>query len=560
MLAGYRFFPEKRERDVPYISYLFNNRRKARIIQVYPVEIPWESFVRQEPDPDKYLFLGIHPTVEYRAGGRYRMSDPELHSDEKILIRTQAVQVKSISFEAILTNKRIILVDRLKNLLPPKEIPLATIQSLAPGENAVRDPTIILGVVTKSGETRQMLMTFSREGGGNRSKERDEWVRRIEMNLTPSFEQVIRKVIPGIDSRISDQPGTLPPQTSSPQRPDRQPQKVSPAQKTWEKSLGPQPPAPEAGIESVLGTYCTRCGTRVPEGSGFCTKCGSPLATLAAPAQPPAAPAPEETLPEKRLPGREIPVVSSRESPTLSFPVIRPPPESSAPAGQEPSGADRPAKPPGSSADSATKNHGIPRLFSPRDLPPTPLVPSSMPTAGSPLSPGKPSSKKKILIVAGIIVIILIIAVAGVVVLPKLGSSATHSSGSPSAGSATTTTTTAVASTSSTGSSAGSTSTAVVVATSTPADIPSTGVAVSVSYIGGFKGSYSANGNITSISNSGNKVYEIDNATGLVSATFQKTDGTATHALTVGIYNNGNMLVSKATNASYGTVTVSTSV
>ena len=52
------------------------------------------------------------------------MGDPELRSDEKVLARTPGVYVKSIPFEGILTNKRIILIDRAKNLLPPKEIPL----------------------------------------------------------------------------------------------------------------------------------------------------------------------------------------------------------------------------------------------------------------------------------------------------------------------------------------------------------------------------------------------------------------------------------------------------
>ena len=111
------------------------------------------------------------------------MDDPELHGDEQILMRTQGVHVKSISFEAILTNKRIILVDRLKGILPPKEIPLATIQSVESGENAIRDLVITLGVITKTGGTRQMVLTFSREGGGNRIKERDEWVRQIKAHL-----------------------------------------------------------------------------------------------------------------------------------------------------------------------------------------------------------------------------------------------------------------------------------------------------------------------------------------------------------------------------------------
>jgi hypothetical protein len=177
-------------------------------------------------------------------------------------------------------------------------------------------------------------------------------------------------------------------------------------------------------------------------------------------------------------------------------------------------------------------------------------------TTAAPPPLKKPAKRKKIVLVAGIIGIILIIAVIGVVVLPKLGSLGSHGSGSAAASSVTPTTTTGAALTSS----AGITGAAVVAATSTPADIPATGVAVSVSYIGGFKGSYTADGNTTSKADSGSKVYEIDNATGPVSATFQKTDSTATHALTVGIYNNGKMLVSNSTSASYGTVTVATSV
>ena len=125
------------------------------------------------------------------------MADPELRSDEKVLIRTQGVYVKSIPFEGILTNKRIILIDRAKNLLPSKEIPLVTIKEVESGENAIRDQIIMLSVMAKTGETRQMILTFSRQAGGNRIKERDAWVRVIKENASSSFDQVIRNVIPG---------------------------------------------------------------------------------------------------------------------------------------------------------------------------------------------------------------------------------------------------------------------------------------------------------------------------------------------------------------------------
>src|SRR5512136_1739902 len=112
------------------------------------------------------------------------MADPELRSDEKVLVRTPGVYVKSIPFEGILTNKRIILIDRAKNLLPPKEIPLVTIKEAEPGENAIRDQIITLSVMAKTGENRQMILTFSRQAGGNRIKERDAWVRTIKENAS----------------------------------------------------------------------------------------------------------------------------------------------------------------------------------------------------------------------------------------------------------------------------------------------------------------------------------------------------------------------------------------
>src|SRR5512136_656235 len=125
------------------------------------------------------------------------MGDPELRSDETILLRTPGVFVKSIAFEGYLTNKRIILIDRVKNLLPQKEIPLVTIKDIEVGENAIRDQTITLSVLSKTGETRQMILTFSRQTGGNRIRERNAWAKALKENTSQSFEQVVRKVVPG---------------------------------------------------------------------------------------------------------------------------------------------------------------------------------------------------------------------------------------------------------------------------------------------------------------------------------------------------------------------------
>jgi len=210
------------------------------------------------------------------------MGEPELYSGEKILIRTMGVRVKSISFEAILTNKRIILVDRIKNLLPPKEIPLATIRTVDVGENAIRDSIIMLMVSTKSDRMRQMVLTFSREGGGNRAKERNDWVQLIMENISPSYAGTAPST--GIAPEEQPDPFTpskfryggsmIPPTQATRPHPVKTIVEQTP-QETREAPVPTYEPAPVYSPDSIIGTYCTRCGTKVPESSGFCNKCGS---------------------------------------------------------------------------------------------------------------------------------------------------------------------------------------------------------------------------------------------------------------------------------------------
>lgn len=484
------------------------------------------------------------------------MDGPELHGDEKILIRTQGVHVKSISFEAILTNKRIILVDRIKNILPPKEILLATVNAIETGENAIGDLTVTLGVITKTGGTRQMVLTFPREGGGRVTKERDEWARQIRSHLTPSFEQVIRKVMPGIESRPVDQNRITPPADET----GRVLYSVKKsAGKPQETDLPPITPQPSPLDEEILGTYCTKCGTKVPEGSGFCNKCGTrivvPGETGPAPV-PPVAPSvePEEIpvppvysatdLPEEPVPDpvpvtRPVPPVVSRP-PAPSLPATPPPPVA-------PVKNAVPAAP-------AAKKRFVPKLFSPKAIPPAPLAEKHQPSASQPRRQKKPFNKKKALLAVGIVFVILIAVVAVFVVLPKMGITGTSSGGNASTS---VTSASAVTTTKSASSTSGST---IVIATTTPVTISGTGVSIKIDYVGGFTGTYTANGETTTIKNSGTKVYEVTNATGTLSVSVKKNDNTASHALTAEIYKDGSLIKSGNTSAAYGEVTVSANI
>ena len=56
----------------------------------------------------------------------------------------------------------------------------------------------------------------------------------------------------------------------------------------------------------------------------------------------------------------------------------------------------------------------------------------------------------------------------------------------------------------------------------TQVTIPVTGVFVKVSYLGAFNGTYGMNSAMQQVRNSGDRVYEITNATGNVTATFYR--------------------------------------
>jgi hypothetical protein len=99
--------------------------------------------------------------------------------------------------------------------------------------------------------------------------------------------------------------------------------------------------------------------------------------------------------------------------------------------------------------------------------------------------------------------------------------------------------------------------TIVVKVTQAPEILP-TGIYVHVNYLGGFKGSYGIPDMITTIpGNSGDRVWEVENATNsTVQATFEKLDGSS-HELLVEIYKDGKALTSGTTTVGHGSVALS---
>jgi len=90
----------------------------------------------------------------------------------------------------------------------------------------------------------------------------------------------------------------------------------------------------------------------------------------------------------------------------------------------------------------------------------------------------------------------------------------------------------------------------------TQVTIPVTGVFVKVSYLGAFNGTYGMNGAMQQVKNSGDRMYEIINATGNVTATFYKQDGSTKHDITVELWKNGKSLTSAKNTTPFGKASI----
>src|SRR5271157_4561119 len=125
------------------------------------------------------------------------MAYPDLYSDESVVLNAQNIKVKSVSFEAVLTTRRLILVDSKKHLIAPQEILLATLRDIEVSENAIRDPTLTLSIITNTGATRQMILTFSKAGsGGERKRECDEWAKILRQHISSAVQHPIMPDVP----------------------------------------------------------------------------------------------------------------------------------------------------------------------------------------------------------------------------------------------------------------------------------------------------------------------------------------------------------------------------
>jgi len=460
--------------------------------------------------------------------------DDRKRNDEQALITTPDVVVKSVSFEATLTDRRIILVDKKDDLIPPKEIALDTVLRAIPGENAIRDPILTLWVAS-GGETRQMIVTFPQRKGATRKRERDEWISLLRDLIVPPVRNAPARPAPAAESRrriieyAPDAEEVAPRDTI---RFHGEPR----AQTVPE----PVPREPRDTEPQPYGTFCSKCGNRLAPGSLFCNRCGAKTMAGAE-----AAPSYEPSRA-----GRDV--------------SIRPPSPESPPA--EPARQPAPYHEPPYATGRVGPHHREKRgflsgLFSRKKkqaahsaTPPGPPPASRAPVRRAPSGP----SKKTLRTVGIVAVAIVILAVAGWFAMGFLsgmslgssgGSSGTGSTGSGSSATPTSSVTLAY----------NAASTVTVAHTQAPITIPTEGVVLYVSYLGGWKGTYTLNGETISLERSGEYALTLDGASGTVQASFQKKDGSS-HEIVVKIYKNGVELANGTSSEANGTVTISADV
>ncbi len=509
------------------------------------------------------------------------MSYPELYSDERVVLQTQNVKVKSVLFEVVLTTRRLVLIDTKKNSIPPQEINLATLKDVESGENAIRDPTITISIITISGNTRQMVLTFSKISGGDRRRECDEWTRALRANITSTVYHPVSQVPAPRETEPS--PAAQPP-ASAPHRieitntppPKKRIEIARPMKKIVDAA--PSMPVPVETTSLPTGSFCNRCGNRVPPESVFCNRCGTPVIQETDTRIPPVeeeAVVPQE--PVSAVPQVQLPIspvspsaVDNQDSrieevihtiePLIEDSVPRTAPAPLVPSKQIQYG------PPADTTESAPEVPVAEKVETPApaahegdvkwpvlsqsgepDTPVPAVAPvdqPAIPPAPAALPPTPPPRKVSFSLIA-VLALALLAVIAGAYVFTQGQNSTPIITPTPDITVSATTAPVRLT---------------TVIPTATPqkvtpssAQIPKSGVWVMVTYSGKFSGEVGTPGQLRHVEGSGSGFYQISTSTGPVVVSIQKSDGSAAE-LAIDVFKDGTLMKHTATTSPKGII------
>jgi len=518
------------------------------------------------------------------------LSYPELYSDERVVLQAQNVKVKSVLFEVVLTTRRLVLIDTKKNSIPPQEINLATLKDVELGENAIRDPTITISIITISGNTRQMVLTFSKTSGGERRRECDEWVRALRQNITSTVYHPVsqapapREIEP---APVAHPPAAQPPapaphriDVTNPPPPKKRIEIARPMKKIVEPA--PAMPVPVETSSLPTGSFCNRCGSRVPPESAFCNRCGTPVirdtgATVQQQEDtgvtweqytPPAVPQVQvnpspvfPTIPDKKdRPIEQVihsiePLIEDSVPRTTTAPLVpakqvhmAQPAEMAEPADQVPAAGAENVTPEAAALPGDVKWPVLtPSGTSVPETPPA--APAAAPVMISQPPPSPPPRTFPLKLIAALALVVLVV-IAGVFVFTQNPAGTPAVTPTPGITVPATTVPTATVTT---------VTTTVVPATSpqqvtTPsALVPTSGVFVKVTTTGKYSGTVGTPGRLREISDSEGPFYQISTSEGPVVVNLQKSDGTSA-VLAIDVYKDGVLMKHVQTSAPKGQI------
>ena len=482
------------------------------------------------------------------------MGYPELDRDESIILETRDIKFKSIFFDAILTNRRIILTDSKKNAIPSQNIALSTIRNVEAGENAIRDYFLILAIITDKGEKHQTILTFVRQVGGERKRECSEWAKKLKSLIpAPTREKTPPNIPVSYGEPVTKVEGQTPLQSGSTiTRPAKKKIETAlPLGKITEKT--PIAPIPKETSSLPTGSFCSRCGNRVPFKSTFCNHCGTPIkhpyertsvsqtVITRLPVPPPATkhfvietpvPVPPSSGSAGDHQGSQIEQIIHSIEPLIEDSVPRT--QQSAPLVQK--HAYQQKTEPSTPEPQVTSPPQV--LWPVLPNAESPLASTQESTAGEsgsppPLPVPGTTGKKPNYLAIGILIIAILPILAGLVIVANIMSG-------PSGGPATTTPVTTVVTTIPT-----PTPQLTATATTSPGPtqlmIPPNGVWVRASYPGTYIGLIGTPGNQIEVTGTGDKFYSISTSDGIVAAVLQKKDGSGDKII-LELYKNGVML------------------
>jgi hypothetical protein len=500
--------------------------------------------------------------------------------------------VKSVLFEVVLTTRRLVLIDSKKNSIPPQEINLATLKDVESGENAIRDPTITISIITISGNTRQMVLTFSKTSGGERRREAEEWVRALRQNVTSTVYHPVTQMpapkepepAPAVQTPVAQPPAPASHRieiTNTPP-PKKRIEIARPMKKIVEAA--PAIPAPVETSSLPTGSFCNRCGSRVPPDSAFCNRCGTPVVQDTG-----AAPLPQEepvvtweqytppAVPQVQVsPSPVFPTINDKKDRPIEQvihsiePLIEDSVPRTAPAPLVPQKQAHPVQPaemaapadqvPASVAGSVLPDTGVQAggevkwpVLTPQSPAPAPAAEPAVPVAPPVpafLPPSPPPGKVPLKMIA-ILALVILAVIAGVYVFMQSPSGTPAVTPTPTPETQAPVTT--VPPTKVTTAATAAPVTTVKPASASSAQVPAHGVFVRVTTNSAYTGTVGTPGRLREITDTGDHFYQISTTDGPVVVNLQKSDGTSA-SFTVDVFRDGVLMKNEHTNAPKGLI------